>query len=110
MFEVAIPIAFFATVALIVKWSLDYKRWKLDRGPGGRTIADGEGLRASELKALIREAVEEANAPLLVRVEAVEDRLDDLAQPRLMPADASRLLDAPEREEERAIPASQRGL
>ncbi len=73
--EALIPVAFFALVALIVKWSLDYKRSKLEHGSGLRSAED-QSLHASELKALIREAVEEAQAPLAARLEAVEARLD----------------------------------
>ena len=41
----------------------------------------GPSLTTSELEAMMRRAVEEANAPLLGRVEAIEERLEAL--PRL---------------------------
>ena len=69
-----IPIVFFTIIALIVKWSLDYSKWKLQHDSGGPP-ADSS-LRTSELKALIREAVEEANEPLAQRLDALEARLD----------------------------------
>ena len=104
-----IPIAFFATIALIVKWSLEYSRWKREYARGGST--SGNSLGTHELKALIREAVEEANEPLLDRVEALETHLETLAQPRLTTAHAS-LLDEPpdayEAIEAEAVPAAHR--
>jgi len=39
-----------------------------------QALGQGEGMGASELRRLIRDAVEEANAPLLERVEALEAR------------------------------------
>ncbi len=80
-----IPITAIVAGALIVKWSLDYSRWKkqYDRGD-----SPGNSLGTSEFKALIREAVEEANEPLLDRLETLEARLDTV--PRQAP-----LLDEP---------------
>ena len=97
-----VPVAFFATIAFIVKWSLDYSRWKRQYDQGD-TPTDNS-LGTGELLALIREAVEEANEPLLDRVEALEERLDTLAQPRLPTAHASLLNDLPEADE--AIPVA----
>ena len=87
-----IPIAAIVAGALIVKWSLDYSRWKkqYDRGD-----APGNSLGTSELKALIREAVEEANEPLLDRFETLEARLDTVVEPRLTAARQAPLLDEP---------------
>ena len=85
-FALLIPIVLFSIIALIVKWSLDHSKWKIQHQSG---IASADNsLGTSELKAFIREAVEEANAPLTERVEALEVRLDT-------PARHAPLLDAP---------------
>ena len=99
-----VPVAFFATIAFIVKWSLEYSRWKRQYDQGDAPV--GNSLGIGELRALIREAVEEANEPLLDRVEALEERLDTLAQPRLTTTHASLLNDLPEAAE--AVPVTQR--
>ncbi len=85
-FAILIPIVLFSIIALIVKWSLDHSKWKIQHRSGGASTDNS--LRTSELRALIREAVEEANAPLTERVEALEARLDT-------PARHTPLLDAP---------------
>ena len=85
-FAILIPIVLFSIIALIVKWSLDHSKWKLQHQSGDASTDNS--LRTSELKAFIREAVEEANAPLTERVEALEARLDT-------PARHAPLLDAP---------------
>ena len=81
-----IPIAALAAATFIVKWSLEYNKWKWESRQGGASTDNS--LRMSELKALIHEAVEEANAPLTERFEALEVRLDT-------PARHAPLLDAP---------------
>lgn len=85
-FAILIPIVLFSIIALIVKWSLDHSKWKIQHQSG--VASTDNSLRTSELKAFIREAVEEANAPLTERVEALEVRLDT-------PARHAPLLDAP---------------
>ncbi len=83
-FAILIPIVFFSIIALIVKWSLDHSKWKLQHQSGDASTDNS--LRTSELKAFIREAVEEANAPLTERVEALEARLDTPARQPLLDA------------------------
>ena len=78
-----IPIVFFGTVLLIVRWSLEHHKWRVRHRQGAESA--GSSLGTSELKTLIREAVEEANEPLLDRVEALEARLDVLLEPRHTP-------------------------
>lgn len=76
----------FGFVALIVKMGLEHDRQKLEARQGA-----GEGsLKTSELKALLREAVAEANAPLVERLERLEDRL---GAPELPEAEQPRLLE-----------------
>jgi len=78
-----IPIVALAAGTFIVKMALDHSRWKrqYDRGH----VAPENSLGTGELKAIIREAVEEANEPLLGRIEALETRLDTLGEPRPTP-------------------------
>lgn len=83
-FAILIPIVLFSIIALIVKWSLDHSKWKIQHQSGGASTENS--LRTSELKAFIREAVEEANAPLTERVEALEARLDTPAHAPLLDA------------------------
>lgn len=90
-FVFAIPIAFFGTVLLIVRWSLEYSKWK--KGYREQSMPADNSLGMSELKMIIHEAVEEANEPLLDRIEAIEARLDTLAEPRLTAARHAPLLD-----------------
>lgn len=78
--EILIPIFFFSCVALVIKWVLEHSRWKREFDRGAST---DNSLRTSELKRLMREAVEEANEPLVARVEAIEARLNAPGMPPL---------------------------
>lgn len=61
----------------IMKTIFDYKKAK-----GRAEVSEGEasGVTAGELRRLLREAVEEANAPLLDRIDELEARM--LSAPR----------------------------
>ena len=83
-FALLIPIVFFSIIALIVKWGLDHSKWKIEHRSRGASTDNSLGT--SELRALIHEAVEEANAPLTERVEALEARLDTPAHAPLLDA------------------------
>jgi hypothetical protein len=73
MVAVLILAIIFGFVGFIVKMGLDHKNARLMQHGGG-----GENsLRVSELQGLIREAVEEATAPLEERQEALETRVDE---------------------------------
>lgn len=48
-----------------------------DQRNGSPVASSGEGMRASELKAMIRTAVAEATAPLAARITDLEERLGD---------------------------------
>ena len=56
----------------ILKAVLDYKKAK---GRGRVSEGAPSGVTAGELRALLREAVEEANAPLLARIDELEERV-----------------------------------
>ncbi len=77
MEEVFILITIFSFVALVIKMGFDYGKWKKmhDRGD---TLSEGRADRSlgvSELKFLIQDAVQEANQPLLERIEHLEGQL-----------------------------------
>lgn len=94
-----VPIAALAAATFIVKWSLEYHKWKWEARQRG--ASPDNSLPTSELKMLIREAMDEANAPLVERIEALEARSDTPAHAPLL--DAS--LDAYETE---PMPVTQR--
>ncbi len=91
MEDILIPLFAFSFVYLTIKMILDYKKSKLNQSSG----AGDRSLEMSELKALIREAVEEAQEPLFARLEALEER-----RPELPPAERAPLLEIPEPEPE----------
>ena len=75
MEAIFIPMIVFGFTALIVKMGLDYSKWKKIHQSGGREMLRESGdnsLGVSELKSLIREAVEEANRPLARRLDRLE--------------------------------------
>ena len=74
--DIAIPAIVFSFILAFAWMVLGYFKSKHKLGPSGES-----SLRTSELKVLMREAVEEANAPLVARIEALEDRLDTPALP-----------------------------
>ncbi|MFK7844984.1 MAG: hypothetical protein AB8G77_06780 [Rhodothermales bacterium] len=79
MEEIFVPLIVFGFVALIVKMSLDYNKWKQVH-KGGGTLDEGsadKSMGVSELQNLIEEAVHNANSPLLERISSLEDQLAD---------------------------------
>ena len=81
--EVLIVFIVFGSIVLTIRTFVSYFKWKNENKGAGK-----EGsLRTSELKALIREAVEEANVPLHRRIDELEEMLDEQQRPRLMPAE-----------------------
>lgn len=75
----------FSFVAFIVKMGLDHEnqKRKLDQGRQG-----DNSMRMSELKMVIREAIEEANAPISDRLSALENRLEWIDTTNLLPPSA----------------------
>jgi len=61
----------FGSLLLFMKMMFDYRRSKLLSG-----TSEGTSLGASELKRLIREAVEEGVRPVVDRLDTLEGRLD----------------------------------
>lgn len=81
MDPIAIPIIallFVAMPAVILSGirSIKREKYRAEAERSSRAPA-GEGMRASELKALVRAAVDEATAPLAARITDLEERLGD---------------------------------
>lgn len=78
MEAILVPLIVFSFVALIVKMSLDYNKWKKMHESSDSILAEGsdKSLAVSELREMIQDAVETANAPLLKRVSHLEDQLE----------------------------------
>lgn len=72
---------------VVVKITTDYKRQRLEMEHA--KMEAREGMTLGELKAVIRQSVEEANAPLAERVERLEHRL--------LPPEDTVLLEEPDR-------------
>lgn len=76
MEDILVPLIVFGFIALIVKMALDFARWK--KMHSGGALAEGKAdnsLGTTELKMLIQEAVQNANQPLLDRIEHLEGEL-----------------------------------
>ena len=74
-----VPVAFLAALTFIVKWTLEHSRWK--RQYQAESSSSDNTLGKSELKALIRQAVEEATAPLADRIATLEQGTEREALP-----------------------------
>lgn len=61
----------------ILKTVMDYKKAQIKAEHS--VSRDSEGVTAGELKRLLREVVQEANAPLLERIEGLEREREGLA-------------------------------
>lgn len=79
--DIFIPLIMVTFVLTLVWMILSHQRWKLQHR--GQEKAGDNSLRASELKALMQEAVEEASVPLLARIEMLEEQLHLKETPRL---------------------------
>ena len=77
---ILIPLIVFSFIALIVKMSLDFSKWKQMHKSGGGAISEStedKSLGMTELRSLIQEAVENANVPLMERISTLENQLGD---------------------------------
>jgi len=99
--EILMMLIFFSFVLALIGMIIHYRKWKLKyRDTRGRNEDNSLGM--SELRDLMREAVEEGTEPLLERIEALEAELRRADAPRLMPAQRDELEQAPVREAEPA--------
>ncbi len=78
--EVIIVLIVFGFAFAVIKLGIDYAKEK-DRSR--RSPANGSSLKASELKALVEEAVEDV---IDERFEKLERQLEAMREPRLLPA------------------------
>ncbi len=92
--EVIVTLIVFSALLIFMKMILDYRRDKLQIR-NARQEGEGRSLGTSELQGLIREAVEEANAPLLEQISLLEAQLRSLKRPKELPSRQKDLLDEP---------------
>ena len=90
--EIVMLVIFFSSILMLVWMILNYRKWKLTHAPK-RGKSEDNSLGLSELKELMREAVEEGTEPLLERIEALEEELRRVETPRLMPAQRDDMLE-----------------
>ncbi len=90
--DIAIPLIFFSFFFAMTWMILNYRKWKYMQRNQVREDSDNS-MGLSELKEIMREAVEEANGPLLERIEALEAELRQTDAPRLMPAQRDEILE-----------------
>lgn len=103
--DIIVPLIVFSFIFAMVSLIMAQVRWSA-RHKLETEGKEGTSLGTSELKALMREAVEEANEPLLARIEHLEQELAEA--PRQLPAAEKRLgemMDAPA-----PVPAKRRGV
>lgn len=94
-----IPIIVFSFILSLVWMILNFSKWRYTQKQETARAA-GNSLGTSELKDLMRQAVLEANMPLVERIETLEAELRQ-AKPRLMAAQQDPMLEEmrPTREE-----------
>lgn len=107
--DIFIPIIVFSFILSLIWMILSYSKWRFQQKQETQRAAAGNSLGMSELKALMREAVEEASAPLAERIEALEAEVRQASKPRLMPAQKDPLLeDVRSTREDASEPAARR--
>lgn len=74
--EIIVPLIVFSFIALIVKMSLDFAKWKKTHNSQALGPGSDKSMGVSELKHLISEAVMQANIPLVDRITELEDQLE----------------------------------
>lgn len=98
--EIFIPIILFSFILSLVWMILNHSKWKhKQREEQHRT--SGNSLGTSELKEMMRQAVIEANIPMVERMAVLEAELRQANAPRLGPAQHDPMLEElrPTREE-----------
>ena len=83
--DIVIPLIVFSFILSLIWMILSHSKWKYKQQQEIARASDNS-LRTSELKELMREAVEEATEPLTLQIQALEAQLRELKVPRLMPA------------------------
>jgi len=106
--DIFIPIIVFSFILSLVWMILNHSKWKHKQR---EQRASGNSLGTSELKDMMRQAVIEANMPLVERIAVMEAELRQANAPRLRPAQHDPMLEElrPTREEV-PEPAERRGV
>ncbi len=105
--DIAIPLIVFTFLFSMTFLVVNYLKYRVQHQKGDTT--EDNSLRMSELKEVMREAVYEANAPLLARLEMLEDQVRHRRKaPRLPSASSAPLLEELEEEDEQ-VPVTRRG-
>ena len=107
--DIAIPLIIFASVLIFTWMMLNYRKWTYLQKQKGGQAGQENSMGLSELKDVLREAVAEAQEPLLERIETLEAEVRQAATPRLMPAQHDdRLGELKQSPVEQAEPAARR--
>lgn len=101
--DILIPLIVFSFILAMVWMILNHARWKHQHKASGSTD-EGKSLRTSELKAMMMEAVAEANRPLHERIAHLEDQVRTLDRRSLPPHAPDPLLEDVEEEALHASP------
>jgi len=102
MTPVLIVALVFTFVIIVTRMGMEHEKEKIRLKSG---VTTDKSLVMSELRQLIREAVEEANEPLVARVKAIESELDRLNGHALpSPDDPKQLKENTARHEEQERP------
>ena len=104
--DIAIPLIIFSFFFAMTWMILNYRKWRFEqKQETERSVRNSLGT--SELKDLMRQAVIEANTPLLERIETLETELRQAKAPRLPAAQRDPMVE--ERHQTReAVPAKRR--
>ena len=90
--EILVPIIVFSFILSLVWMIFNYSKWRMQHKQEAKRAA-GNSLGTSELKDLMRQAVIEANMPLVERIETLEAELRRAKAPRLPSAQPDPMLD-----------------
>ncbi len=90
--DIFIPILVFSFILSLVWMILNHSKWKHKQREETQR-ASGNSLGTSELKDMMRQAVIEANRPLVERIAVLEAELRQAKAPRLRPAQHDPMLE-----------------
>ena len=108
--EILIPIIVFSFILSLIWMILNHNKWRYKQKQEAKQAASNS-LGTSELKALMLEAVVEANMPLVERIETLEAELRQATAPRLGPAQHNPMVEElRQTPEEAPEPAERRGV
>ena len=106
--EIIIPIIIFSFILSLVWMILNYRKWRFQQKQETERAASNS-LGTSELKDLMRQAVLEANMPLVERIETLEAELRQATAPRLEAAQHDPMLEELHQTREEVPEPAERG-